>query len=258
MKNSLLLLLIILLGYSCTPNVARIDNSLQKFFDSARIEGSFAMFDNQRGDVTVYNMKMDTLRMDPGAIFKIPETLIGFETSKISNQNSRMKTSDTVLAKVSLKEAFENNNRAYFNLLDSAVGAGEMRFWLDSLQYGNADIKNTTEFWKDGQLAISPDEQLGLLFKLYFDKLPFQKYAQGQVRDLMLKEDNTEYKYSYTSGVSEKDGLAWMLGWIEENRHVFFFAATAKREDALIDIENKLQKVTRDILVSKGFFEGKK
>ncbi len=91
MRKNYLVLLIAVLYFSCSPNVAKIDNSLKKYFDSEGVNGTFALFDNQRGDVTVYNMKLDTLRFTPGGIFKIAETLIGIETSRLTGENSKMR-----------------------------------------------------------------------------------------------------------------------------------------------------------------------
>ena len=47
---------------SCSVNQAKIDNSLKKYFDSAKADGCFSLVNNQTGAVTVYNMKLDTQR----------------------------------------------------------------------------------------------------------------------------------------------------------------------------------------------------
>lgn len=258
-RNILPVITVICICYSCTPSVAKIDNSLKRYFDSAQVTGSFAIFNNQRGDVTVYNIGVDTQRYAPGSIFKIAETLIGVETSRLTTENAVLRTTDSNLSRITLKDAFRLNNTDFFRALDSIVGEDNMKFWLDSLQYGNASLSTPGNFWEDGQLKISPDEQLGLMFKLYFDKLPFQKHAQSIVRDLMLQDDNTQYKLSYTTGTAVDNGnktFGWLTGWIEENRHVYFFTTTAWPQNDNGNLDEILIELTKAILTSQGFFKG--
>ena len=72
---------------SCTVNKANIDNDLKKYFDSAHVDGCFAMEDNATAAITVYNMKLDTARTLPASTFKIVNTLIGIETGRIVDEN---------------------------------------------------------------------------------------------------------------------------------------------------------------------------
>ena len=75
----------------------------------------------------------------------------------------------------------------YFQEIARQIGKDTMKLWVDSIQYGNKNISGPVDsFWLNNHLKISPDEQLGLMSKLYFDQLPFQKYAQQMVRDAML------------------------------------------------------------------------
>ena len=81
------------------------------------------------------------------------------------------------------------------------------------------------------------------------------------VRDVMLQEDNTTYKLSYKTGwgFDEKDKpLGWVVGWIEENKHVYFFVTFVKSDDSNIDIPTVRMNITKSILQQMGFFEGKK
>lgn len=261
MKNSLLFLILAAVFFSCNPNNAKIDNSLKKYFDSAQVQGSFAFLNNQIGDIHVYNMKIDTLRVSPGGTFKIAETLIGVETARLTDGSTVLKnTGDSSTRGITLKEAFDQNNLAFFQDLAKKIGPDTMQIWMDSLKYGNMKTQPFDSFWINGQLKISPDEQLGLMYKIYFDQLHFQKYAQDIVRQLMLKEDNTLYKLSYTTSEA-MDGnqpLAWICGWIEENRHVYFFVSVIKSEQQKEDLQKVVLRITKNILSAKGFFKGEK
>jgi beta-lactamase class D len=116
-------------------------------------------------------------------------------------------------------------------------------------------------FWLNNTLKISPDEQVGLVDKLYFDKLPFQKRSQQIVRDVMLQENNTLYKLSYKTGYGSNEknnAVGWVVGWIEENRHVYFFVTLVKSADKNIDMKEVRMKITKSILTELGFFKGEK
>jgi beta-lactamase class D len=246
---------------SCTMNKAKINNSFKKYFDSSHVEGSFAFLNNQLGNITVYNMKLDTERVSPGTSFKILNSLIGIQTGNIENENTVIKDSaDT--NKLTLTNAFKNSFVPYFQALARKIGKDSMKRWVDSISYGNKNINGAVDsFWLNNELKISPDEQLGFMSKLYFSQLPFQKYAQQMVQDQMLQEDNTLYKFSYTTGtgIDEKEHqIAWALGWIEENRHVYFFVTLIKSHDKNQDVKTAAIHVSKSILKEMGFFKGEK
>ena len=266
-KISFLLLSSIFLSLgSCTLNKAKINNGLKKHFDSAHVDGSFSLLNNQSGAITVYNMELDTQRFTPASTFKIVNTLIGVETGKITDENMTIKWDgvDRPVAEwnraLTMKEAFKVSSAPYYQEIARRIGKDTMQRWIDSLQYGNKNISGHIDsFWLNSQLKISPDEQLGLMYQLYFDKLPFSKYAQQMVRNVMLQEDNTLYKLSYKTGygVDEKNNpIGWVVGWIEENRHVYFFVTLVRTPDKNIDLIKVRMDITKGILKEMGFFKG--
>ena len=96
--------------------------------------------------------------------------------------------------------------------------------------------------------------------KLYFGQLPFQKRSQEMVKMLMLQTANTNYKLSYKTGFSYKQNgkaVAWIVGWIEENKHPYFFVLQAEGA-ANTDIKTTSMTILNKILKSQGFFEGKR
>ena len=96
---------------------------------------------------------------------------------------------------------------------------------------------------------------------LYFDKLPFRKSVHEMVRNVMLQEQNTAYKLSYKTGMGfEENGnaIGWMTGWIEENRHVYFFVTFIKTPQKEVDMKTIRMNITKGILKQLGFLEGKK
>jgi beta-lactamase class D len=80
------------------------------------------------------------------------------------------------------------------------------------------------------------------------------------VKKLMLQTENANYKLSYKTGFTHKQNgkaVAWIVGWIEENKHPYFFVLQIEGS-ANSDIKNASMSVLNKILKSQGFFEGKR
>ena len=252
---------------SCSVNRAKVDNSLGKYFEENKVEGCFTLLNNSDGKVTVYNMALDTARFSPASTFKIVNALIGLEIGIISDEKMVIKWDGVTRepsswnSDLTMEEAFKVSSEPYFKEVARQIGKATMQQWLDSLHYGNMKIgEQVDSFWVDQSLQISPDEQLGLMKRLYFDQLPFQKRTQQIVRDVMKQEENTLYSLSYKTGWnSDQQGnhIGWVIGWIEENRHPYFFVTLVKAKDKNIDINKVRLEITKGILKQLGFFEGK-
>lgn len=253
---------------SCSVNKANIDESLKTHFDSVKVDGCFTLIDNASGEITVYNMSLDTARKLPSSTFQIIPALVALESGILPNENE-MVSIDSLKHKtwkgknpLDLTTAFKTHADPFFSTVLEKISTDSFKRWIDSLGYGNKNIGASEDiFWTNNQLKISPDEQLGLMKKLYFDQLPFRKSVQETVRNMMLKEDNNAYRLSYISakGIDDKNNqIGWVCGWIEENKHVFFFVTMINAGKQNIDAEISTENITRNILSKYGFFLGKK
>jgi beta-lactamase class D len=251
---------------SCSMNNVEEDESLKKFFTQKNVEGSFAMFDNGRGRFKIYNLQRDTTRFLPASTFKIVNALIALQTGIVMNENSIIRWDSIQRPNknwnqdLSITKAFQYSSVPHFQQIARAIGQDSMQKWLDTLGYGNKTIgKAIDSFWLDNSLLISPDEELGLVKKLYFTKLPFHKGVQEAVKNMMLQEDNSNYKISYKTGwaLNKKNhAIEWVVGWIEENKHPYFFVLNIESNNP--DADPDLRKeILYDILKQLGFFEGK-
>ena len=162
---------------------------------------------------------------------------------------------------MNIVEAFKQNSYPFFYKTANLIGQDSLYAWISRLSYGvNSSKYKMDSVWLNNKLKISPDEQLGLLKRLYFDQLPFRKSVQLSVREMMIQEDNSAYKLSYCSGETKDEEnriLFWTTGWIEENRHVYFFV-NLERSNELSDVKNGKMGVARKILEHYGFFKGEK
>jgi beta-lactamase class D len=259
---------------SCSPNNVNQDKSLGKYFEDNKVEGCFAMMDNGTGEFTVYNLSRyrDSSYL-PASTFKIINSLIGLQTGKISNDSMVIKW-DGIKRKVdewnqdlSMYRAFRFSAVPYYQEVARRIGKDTMQFWLDSLGYG---AKTDTEkvviksgidtFWLDNSIKITPDQQLGIVKRLYFDQLPFFRSYQEIVKRAMLSdESNANYRLGFKTGWGQTPNgnqLGWVTGWIEENNHPYFFVLNIESPDPSFDMRNIRMKMLKDILTKLGFFKG--
>lgn len=266
MRISILVLFVVL--FSACRNRAAINNDLKKYFDEHKVDGCFTMYDNSNGQVTVYNLGLDTSRFLPASTFKIVNSLVGLQTGKILSdtmsiawdgvQRKYPDGSDAVEWNKTLNfnEAFRASAVPYFQEVARRIGYDTMRMWIDTLGYGNKMMsKNIDSFWLDNSLKISPDEQLGLVKKLYFDQLPFRKAVQQSVKNAMQQEQNSAYSMSYKTGWGHDEknvSTGWLTGWVEENNHVYFFTTLVRSNDPAYDMKDVRLDISKKILKELG------
>jgi beta-lactamase class D len=245
------------------------DDSLKSFFDSAGVRGCFALFNNGQNNFTIYNLsRYRDSSFSPASTFKIVNSLIGIQTGKITDENMVIPWDGITRwnpdwnKDLSMKEAFAVSAVNYYQEVARRIGHDTMKFWIDSLGYGNRDISGPVDsFWLNNTLKVKPDEELGLVKKLYFGELPFFHRTQDIVKQVMLREQDSNYKLSYKTGwgnTENGDQLGWVVGWIEENRHPYFFVLNLESADKHIDMVAVRMRVLKGILARLGFFNGKK
>ena len=262
------LFLLLVLFNSCSINNFSIDNDLKKYFDKYKATGSFALFDNAQAEFSIYDSANFRKRFTPASTFKIVNSLIGLETGKIFDEKMVIKWDGVVRERTELnkdmtmEEAFKISSVPYYQEVARRIGRDTMQFWIDSIKYGNMKLGTAVDsFWLNNSIKISPDEQLGLVKRLYFGQLPFQKRTQEIVKKVMMQEDNSLYKLAYKTGwgFNEKgENVGWIVGWIEENRHPYFFVLLVQSTDKNYDMRNNRLALLKDILKHYDFMQGKK
>ncbi|HMO31543.1 MAG TPA: penicillin-binding transpeptidase domain-containing protein [Lacibacter sp.] len=268
------LLVSVALLQGCSINNIRIDKNLKTYFDQYEATGSFALFDNAQAKFTIYDSAAFRKRYAPASTFKIVNSLIGVETGVISSENMTLPWDgvyrtgpggDTLHnwnRELTMAEAFRVSAVPYFQEVARRIGRDTLQRYLDTLSYGNKNCSGSIDsFWLNQTLLISPDEQLGLVKRLYFDQLPFQKRTQQLVRKVMLQEDNTLYKLSYKTGWGRDAAgrhTGWVVGWIEENRRPYFFVLLLQADQPGYDMVGRRIALLKTILSHYDFMKGKK
>lgn len=273
MRFILLVLGLPVLLFSCTFNNVKKDDRIAAVFSEYGQQGCFALMDNGSSGFTVHHLSRfrDSAYL-PASTFKIVNSLIGLQTGKISSDSMVIPWDGVVRSypewnsDLSMYQAFRVSCVPYYQEVARRIGKDTMQRWLDSLGYGamndTARVKLTSAvdtFWLDNTVRVTPDAQLGLVKRLYFGQLPFFKTYQEMVKRAMLMENNTLYRLAYKTGTGttpQGHTLGWMIGWVEENNHPYFFVLnTESMPDAALSAERNRQML-KEILTTLGFFKG--
>lgn len=270
MKHLCIVILTVLFFASCNSNDVTIDNSLKKFLDNNHVQGTFGLFNNQSGQFTIYNLTRfrDSAYL-PASTFKIVNSLIGLEIGRISDEKMVIKW-DGIKRSITdwnqdltMQQAFKVSAVPYYQEVARRIGNDTMQLWLDSIgyaaRYNKAKISRIDTFWLDNSIKMTADEQLGLVKKLYFDQLPFQKRSMRIVKEVMEMEKNSNYALSYKTGWGYRENgnsLGWIVGWIVENRHPYFFCLNLEGPHDM-DMPVIRMNILKGILNELGFLQGK-
>ena len=260
------IILVITFFCGCSPNNVSIDNSYEKYFTQNNVRGTIAIYNNGQSNFTIYNLnRYKDSSYSPGSSFDIFSSLVGLQSGIIPNEKKIITQDSTdksvINSGISLETAFANSSATYFQQLSKEIGEKDMKFWVDSIKYGNKNIGHSFDScWFNNSLKITADEELGFIEKVYFNQLPFQKRVQNIVKKLLVKESNANYQLAFKSGTSlaaNGHQIGWLVGWVEENKHPYFFVINTEG-DKTYSMDTIKTTVLQPILKELGFFEGKK
>lgn len=255
----LIAIFFLLLTVSCTNNKNKFDKSykekdLSKFFDE--YEGSFILFDQNKGEYLVYNKLKSEKRISPCSTFKIYNSLIALESKVIKDEKHVIKWSGKKYPIKSwnkdhtMESAISNSVVWYYQNLASRVGNNKMQKYLKKLDYGNEDISaGIKKFWLQSSLKISPREQVEMLIKFFKNDLPFSKRNIDIVKKIIVLSDENGKILSGKTGtgvVKEKAVSGWFIGYIEANDNVYFFTTNIQSKDGAFGY--KAKEITMEIL----------
>jgi beta-lactamase class D len=133
-------------------------------------------------------------RVSPESTFKIPHALAALDAGVLADEHVTLKYDghavdyDAWRRDHSLATAMRYSVVWFFQEIAKKLGAERERKYLDAFDYGNHDSSSgLTTFWLGGSLAISPDEQLAFMRKLYANQLPVSARAAETVRRILVQ-----------------------------------------------------------------------
>ncbi len=124
-----------------------------------------------------------------------------------------------------------------------------MHGWLERLHYGNADTSGeVTQYWLNGTLRISPEEQVDFLRQFYDRTLPFQNTFEQLVEDALTQQPGTVQNARGVHRLStswprdavlnsktgatttQMESVSWLVGALNVAKNRYVFASAVSRE----------------------------
>ena len=124
-----------------------------------------------------------------------------------------------------------------------------MQKYIDTVGYGNKNINGGIDlFWLQGDLRITPKEQINFLVRLYINDLPFSQRTMDIVKDIMIFEKTDSYVLRAKTGWGARltRQIGWFVGYVVRGNDVFFFANNININNDE-DAEGRIS-ITKDIL----------
>ena len=215
-------------------NISHIDLSS----DFRGYEGSFVLYDTAADSWQIYDMDNATARVTPVSTYKIYIALSGLESGIITPEQSRIAWDgqenifDIWNADQTLESAMQNSVNWYFQTIDEQTGLSAIKDYVRKIGYGNqAADGDTSSYWLNSSLKISPVEQVEMLKKLYYNEFHFSPEAVEAVRQsicLFTTAEGSFYGKTGTESVNGQYISGWFIGFIEKNGHPCFFATNIR------------------------------
>jgi len=244
LRTSLLLALFFLFalcpGVGLAANIERSD--LARLFVERNLDGCFVL---GRGAQTIrVNPARAATRYRPASTYKIVNALVALEGGVAPDTDFLLRWDGVHRdfpgwdSDLTLEQAFRVSCVWYFVELGRLNGRARLGAAMKALAYGNADASGSDQFWLDGPLRISADEQVRYLDRLARGEVPFSPRTLGLMRQIMLLDQGADKrgdgKLYGKSGMAVHGGVpgdprdatpvGWLVGYVERGGESIPFA----------------------------------
>ena len=146
------------------------------------------IYDVAAGTYWRSDAKACAARLSPASTFKIPHALIALETGVVTAQTLQTWDGTKYASRPAwekphvLESAIQNSVLWFFQRTAVKIGPDRMRGFLERFRYGNADTSGPPDqYWVNGRLRISADEQVAFLRRFYARDLGIKPEHQDVV-----------------------------------------------------------------------------
>ncbi|XOV66141.1 MAG: class D beta-lactamase [Fluviicola sp.] len=249
MKLTHLTLILTLLLVSCNSDKSEQSNfgpkekdnkvvvpDFKALLDSAGLNGSLLVFDG----VNYYSNDFEWAKKGhlPASTYKIPNSMIAFETGVIENDSTISKwdgekrfmkrwEQDLVF-----RDAFHLSCVPCYQEVARNIGTKRMKDFAERFDYGKMDItdENIDLFWLEGKSQISQFEQIEFLRKFNDKRLPISQKTYETMRRMMIIEENDQFTLRGKTGwsVTNSQDNCWFVGWVETEQGAYYFATNVE------------------------------
>ena len=181
----------------------------------------------------------------PASTFKIPNSIIALETGVIKNDsvvfkwNGEKRKFKKWEEDLTFKKAFQVSCVPCYQEIARKIGVKRMKSYLKKLNYNGMvfDTLTIDNFWLEGKSKFSQMQQIDFLERLYFSKLPISERTENIMKNIMQIEKTETYVLSGKTGWGMYNEMnnGWLVGYLETNNSVYFFATNIGKEETNMD-----------------------
>ena len=217
------------------------DQAIDHLFQNAGVDGTIVIESLTKGQRLVHNAPRAQQRYPAASTFKVLNTLIALEEGAIAGDDSTFHWNGTQYSIANwnqdqtLDSAFKVSCVWCYQQIALRVGAFKYSAYIQQLNYGQLkEPFNGTEFWLDGSLTISAEEQIAFLRKVVERKLPFKASSYDALKRIMLTDEAAQYRLYAKTGwaTSSTPSVGWYVGYVEVKDEVWLFALNLATRDA--------------------------
>jgi beta-lactamase class D len=193
----------------------------------------------------------------PASTFKIPHALVALQTHVVTDKtvvkwDGTKKDLPAWERDHTLESAIKNSVVWVFQRFAAAIGRDRELEYLRAFRYGSATFEHdVTNFWLNGDLQISPVEQIAFLRRMFSYDLPIDRahidtvkadltMPRGKfvnafgVHDFALRwPADTIVRVKSGNGTVNGEHVSWLVGALETGGRQYVFASRARSKGPL-------------------------
>jgi beta-lactamase class D len=230
------------------------------YFANAGVRGTVVVVDERIHPAAhwVHDDARARARFIPASTFKIPHALIALDEGVVRDEfqvfrwDGTRRDIESWNRDQDLRSSMRNSVVWVYQQIARSIGEDDERRYLQKIGYGNADPAGGIDrFWLEGKLAISAEEQVAFLQRLYRNELPFRVEHQRLVKDVLVVEAGRDWILRAKTGWQARlePQVGWWVGWVEWPQGPVFFALNIEMPNAGGDLP-KREAIARAVLRS--------
>lgn len=235
LRTVLLLLLCFVGSQAVAQDNIQEDPALKAIVDASGFAGTVLVYDLNADAYRAGHAERASLQLIPASTFKVFSTLAALESGVIAGEDAIIPWDGIVRSRselnqdLTLQRAFALSAVPHYQEMVRRIGHLRMQHYIDAVGYGNRDISGGDDsFWLEGNLRLSPMQQIGFMKRLYENTLPFRPEVMAITKHIMVSEQTAQYTLRSKTGLAILPGdhnVGWWVGWVEKGSNVTFFAA---------------------------------
>lgn len=244
----------------CLSMVAHAeDAAIADLFSNAGVTGTILIESAKTGQRFIHNDARSEQAFTAASTFKVLNTLIALEEGVIAGADSTLLWNGALYEITdwnrdqTLDTAFKVSCVWCYQELARRVGAAKYPAYIRRSHYGELrEPFDETQFWLDGSLTISAEQQVVFLKQVASGAPPFRASSYATLKSIMLSEETPHYRLYAKTGwaAREAPGVGWYVGYVEVTDDIWLFALNIETHSAA-DLSLR-EQIALEALRSKG------